>query len=127
VVHTDRGVKRRVLYGKTRKEVADKLVKTLADRADGLVYDDENTTLGDYLDAWLKGSVRGSVRESTFDRYETAVRVHIKPALGRGLREWAMLGSNQRPLPCEGESARSPGFTPVHQSPGTRSSRARRT
>jgi integrase len=83
VVHTDRGVKRRVLYGKTRKEVADKLVKTLADRADGLVYDEENTTLGNYLDAWLKGSVRGSVRESTFDRYEIAVRVHIKPALGR--------------------------------------------
>ncbi|MDP9474766.1 MAG: site-specific integrase [Actinomycetota bacterium] len=83
VVHTDRGARRRVLYGKTRKEVADKLVKTLADRADGLVYEDENTTLGDYLDAWLKGSVRGSVRESTFDRYEIAVRVHIKPALGR--------------------------------------------
>ena len=83
VVHTDKGARRRVLYGKTRKEVADKLVKTLADRADGLVYDDENTSVGDYLDSWLKGSVRGSVRESTYDRYEIAVRVHIKPALGR--------------------------------------------
>src|SRR5215203_5913602 len=82
-VHTANGPKRKVLYGKTRKEVADKLVKTLADRADGLIYDDENTTLGDYLDAWIKGSVRGSVRESTFDRYEIAVRVHIRPALGR--------------------------------------------
>jgi integrase len=32
---------------------------------------------------WLKGSVRGSVRRSTYERYEVAVRVHIKPALGR--------------------------------------------
>jgi integrase len=40
-------------------------------------------TVGEYLDKWLKGSVRGSVRKSTFDRYEMAVRVHIKPVLGR--------------------------------------------
>ena len=50
---------------------------------DGIVCDDENMTVSEYLDSWLKGSVRGSVRQSTFDRYEIAVRVHIKPALGR--------------------------------------------
>jgi integrase len=83
VVHTDKGVKRRVVYGKTRKEVAEKLAKAVVERADGLVFDDENMTVGEYLDKWLKGSVRGSVRESTFDRYEIAVRVHIEPALGR--------------------------------------------
>lgn len=82
-VDTGKGVKRRVVYGKTRKEVADKLARAVADRADGLVFDDENMTVGEYLDKWLKGSVRGSVRESTFDRYEIAVRVHIEPALGR--------------------------------------------
>jgi integrase len=57
--------------------------RALAERADGIVYDDENLTVGEYLNSWLKGSVRGSVRQSTFDRYEIAVRVHIKPALGR--------------------------------------------
>jgi hypothetical protein len=66
-----------------REEVADKLARALAEQADGLVYEDENVTVGEYLDSWLKGSVRGSVRQSTFDRYEIAVRVHIKPALGR--------------------------------------------
>src|SRR5215218_8091093 len=66
-----------------REEVADKLARALAEQADGLVYDDENVTVGEYLDSWLKGSVRGSVSQSTFDRYEIAVRVHIKPALGR--------------------------------------------
>ena len=41
-------------------------------------------TVGEYLDSWLKDLMRGSVRQSTLDRYEIAVRVHIKkPALGR--------------------------------------------
>src|SRR5215218_501553 len=66
-----------------REVVADKLARALAEQADGLVYDDENMTVGEYLDSWLIGSVRGSVRQSTFDRYESAVRLHIKPALGR--------------------------------------------
>lgn len=82
-VETPTGLKRKTVYGKTRAEVRDKLAKAMSDRADGLVYDDENMTIGEYLDKWLKGSVRGSVRQSTFDRYEIAVRVHLKPALGR--------------------------------------------
>src|SRR5215211_8125239 len=82
-VETPKGPKRKTIYGKKRGEVADKLASALAERADGIVYDDENLTVGEYLDSWLKGSVRGSVRQSTFDRYEIAVRVHIKPALGR--------------------------------------------
>jgi integrase len=77
------GSKRKTIYGKKREEVADKLARALAERAHGIVYDDENLTVGEYLDSWLKGSVRGCVRPSTFDRYEIAVRVHIKPALGR--------------------------------------------
>jgi integrase len=82
-VETPKGSKRKTIYGKKRDEVADKLARALAERADGIVYDDENLTVGEYLNSWLKGSVRGSVRQSTFDRYEIAVRVHIKPALGR--------------------------------------------
>src|SRR5215211_2119972 len=82
-IETPKGPKRKTIYGKKREDVADKLAKALAERADGIVYDDENMTVGEYLDSWLKGSVRGSVRQSTFDRYEIAVRVHIKPALGR--------------------------------------------
>jgi len=56
--------------------------KAMADRDDGLVFDAENLTVGEYLDKWLSGSVRGTVRQSTYDRYEIAVRVHIQPALG---------------------------------------------
>ena len=82
-IETAKGPKRKTVYGKTRQEVAEVLAKALAERANGLVFDDENVTVGEYLDSWLEGSVRGSVRQSTFDRYESAVRLHIKPALGR--------------------------------------------
>src|SRR5215212_2399855 len=82
-IETPQGSKRKTMYGKKREEVADKLARALAERADGIVYDDENLMLGEYLDSWLRGSVRGSVRQSTFDRYESATRLHIKPVLGR--------------------------------------------
>jgi integrase len=82
-VHTVKGPKRRTVYGKTRKEAADKLAKVLSDCIEGIVCDDENMTVGEYLDRWLKGSVRGSVRQSTYDRDASLVSNHLRPALGR--------------------------------------------
>jgi integrase len=82
-VYTSEGRKRKTIYGKTRVEVGGKLAKALSDREGGLVFDDEGLTVGTYLGKWLESSLRGAVRQSTFDRYEIAVRVHIKPVLGR--------------------------------------------
>ena len=84
-VHTTKGPKRRAVYGRTRKEAADKLAKALSDRVEGIVVDDENMTVGEYLDVWLKSSVRGSVRQSTYDRDASLVNNHLRPALG-GIR-----------------------------------------
>src|SRR5919112_1708540 len=81
-VPTMNGTKRKTIYGKTQAEVRDKLTKALSDRIDGIVYGDENTTVGEYLDVWLKGSVYGSVRQSTYDRDTNLVNNHIKPLLG---------------------------------------------
>lgn len=81
--HTADGPKRRALYGKTRKEAADKLAKALADRVSGYTFDTENMSVGEYLDRWLNDSGRGSVRLSTYERHEQIVRLHLKPALGR--------------------------------------------
>jgi integrase len=39
--------------------------------------------VGEYLDRWLSDSVRDTVRQRTFERYESIVRVHIKPTFGR--------------------------------------------
>ena len=82
-VHTAEGRKRKTLYGKTRQEVALKLAQALSDREGGLTFDAGNLTLGDYLDRWLNDSVRDTVRQRTWERYEQMVRVHIKPTLGR--------------------------------------------
>ena len=81
-VPTENGTKRKMLYGKTQAEVRDKLTKALANRIDGIVYDDENMAVGEYLDTWLKGSVYGTVRRSTYDRDSYLVNNHIKPVLG---------------------------------------------
>lgn len=82
-VHTASGVKRRYLSGRTRSEVSQKLTKAMSDRDGGLVFEAGTLTVGEYLDRWLTDSVRDTVRGSTFDCYEVAVRRHIKPALGR--------------------------------------------
>ncbi len=82
-MHTAEGRKRRTVYGKTRKEVAGKLAKALSDRENGLVFDARRLTVGEYLGHWLEDSVRDTVRQRTWERYEQLVRVHIKPALGR--------------------------------------------
>ena len=74
--------KRRYVYGKTRKEVAGKLARAVADGNDGLIFDSDNLTFAQYLDRWLY-SIRGTVRESTWVRHEINVRVHLKPVLGR--------------------------------------------
>src|SRR5215212_1974590 len=83
MVHTAAGPKLKYIYGKTRQEVAEELSKALSDRASGFVFDAGTLTLGGYLDSWLSHSVRGSVRQRTFERYEQIARVHIKPELGR--------------------------------------------
>ena len=83
VVHTADGPKRRYVSGKDRDEVRRKLTEAMANRDKGIVYNDENITLGDYLDRWLSDSVYGTVRESTFSRDKYLVANHIKPAIGR--------------------------------------------
>jgi integrase len=83
VVYTAEGRKRRTLYGKTRQEVAAKLSKALADREGGLAFDAGTMTVGEYLARWLSHSVRDTVSQKTYERYESIVRVHLSPALGR--------------------------------------------
>lgn len=82
-VQTATGAKRRAVYGKTRGEVSEKLTKAMADRDGGLVFDADNLKVGEYLTRWLSDAVRGTVRRSTFARYEEVSRLHIIPVLGR--------------------------------------------
>src|SRR3712207_3683558 len=82
-VQTAVGPKRKALYGKSRSEVAAKLSKALADREGGLTYDAGKQTVEDYLARWLSNSVQDRVRQRTYERNESIVRVHLAPAIGK--------------------------------------------
>ena len=82
-VQTADGPKYRYIYGKTRKSVAERLTKAMADRDGGFVFTAGTVTVEGYLDRWLADSVKGTVRRSTFAQYESVVNRHIAPALGR--------------------------------------------
>lgn len=75
------GGKRRYIYGKTRKEVAGKLTRAMADRDAGMTFDAGSLRVGDYLDRWLD-SLRDTLRRRTWIRHEEIVRLHLKPYLG---------------------------------------------
>lgn len=74
--------KRLYLYGKTRKEVAQKLKDTLAQVDAGLTIKAAKYTLDGYLAEWM-GSMRSSVRPRTWEQYDQVIRTHINPYIGK--------------------------------------------
>jgi integrase len=81
-VQTPSGAKTKYIHSKSRKDAATKLVKAIADRDSGFVFDSESLTVGQYLDRWLD-AIRGTVRERTWKRSEEIVRLHLVPSLGK--------------------------------------------
>jgi integrase len=73
--------KRYYVSAKTKTETEQKLRQAMVDADRGLTFDAGSLTLGDYLDRWLQDSVQDTVRDTTCERYEQIVRVHIKPTL----------------------------------------------
>jgi integrase len=76
------GGKRKVLYGKTRQEVARKLTDALRKKEQGLPFTSERLTVGAWLDYWLENIVKPERDPTTYEQYEIAVRLHTKPFLG---------------------------------------------
>jgi integrase len=74
--------KRRYVSGRTKEGARKALREARANADTGLVFDAGKQMLGDYLDRWLVDSVRDAVRQRTYERYESIVRVHIKPSIG---------------------------------------------
>ena len=69
------GGKRRIFYGKTRREAQHKLVAALRDQQQGLLVAPERLTLGPFLERWLEDSVRRTVRPRTYASYADLVRL----------------------------------------------------
>ncbi|CCF83358.1 tyrosine-type recombinase/integrase [Nitrolancea hollandica] len=75
--------KRKTLYGKTRREVAEKIKAVLRDQQQGLPVTTERQTLAQYLERWLSASVKPSVKVKTYEGYESIVRIRVVPRIGR--------------------------------------------
>ncbi|HXG90548.1 MAG TPA: tyrosine-type recombinase/integrase [Vicinamibacterales bacterium] len=74
--------KYKAVYGRTRREVADKLTKTLHAVQQGAALPDERQTVERFLKAWLDHK-RDSLRPRAWLTYEQAVRLHLSPGLGK--------------------------------------------
>lgn len=78
------GGRRRVfVYGRTRADARIRLDDLLRQASDGIPRARERQTVGTYLDYWLEHVVKPERRVTTYKGYETMVRVHITPVLGR--------------------------------------------
>ena len=72
----------RSVYAKTKREVREKLNKTLTDIQEGTYIEPTSITVGEWLDIWLK-EYKVNLRQETWASYEMHIRVHLKPALGK--------------------------------------------
>ncbi|WP_181778890.1 tyrosine-type recombinase/integrase [Pseudonocardia pini] len=77
------GRRRRYVYRDTRADAREALDDLLRDAKAGVRRPLKRQTLGDYLDYWLEEVVKPERRPTTYAGYETMVRVHIKPVLGK--------------------------------------------
>ena len=74
--------KRKYIYGKTRKEVAEKLKAALRDQQLGVNIAPERLTVESFLTTWLEEVVRRRLRPRVYENYEQIVRMHLIPHLG---------------------------------------------
>lgn len=72
----------RSVYAKTKREVRDKLNKTLTEIKEGTYLEPTTMTVGQWLDTWLK-EYKINIRPETKASYEMHIRIHLKPDLGR--------------------------------------------
>ncbi len=80
---TIEGGKRKYLYGKTRKEVQEKLATMVHQQRQGMLIATPQQTVGQFLTDWLENTYKQSVRPRTYERYEEAIRLHLVPVLGK--------------------------------------------
>jgi integrase len=74
---------RKVIYGKTRKEVAAKLKALHRDQAAGVNLTPQQQTVTQFLENWLEETVKRQVRVRTYAKYAQDVNHHIIPAVGK--------------------------------------------
>jgi integrase len=76
-------IKRVSVYGKTREECHAKYVKLKAQVEDGIPVASVSWTVEQYLTYWLERVVKVERRPKTVQGYESVVRLHLIPGLGK--------------------------------------------
>ncbi len=76
------GGKSKFLYGKTRKEVQEKLKTALYEQQKGILVTGPQQQVGHFLTHWLEDVHKQSIRSRTYERYEEIVRLHLLPGIG---------------------------------------------
>lgn len=74
--------KRKYIYGKTRKEVSEKMNELLRQLRTNTYIEPCKTTLYEFLHMWLETYTKNVVRMTTYVNYETFVEKHIKDSIG---------------------------------------------
>lgn len=75
---------RKSFYGKTRRDVQERMTKALSEVQAGLpVRSDDRETVADYLSRWLSASASQRVRPRTLAGYRLIADKHLIPAIGR--------------------------------------------
>ena len=81
-IRHDGGPKRRTFYGDSRPEVVRKMNEVLVDLDKGTYIEPATITLEKWLTDWLEGR-KPHIAENTWNAYETIIRIHINPELGK--------------------------------------------
>jgi integrase len=80
---TTEGTRKRVrVYGATWEKVHQRLVELKGQEHRGIPVPATTYTVAGYLDEWLEHVARPSVRPTTYAKYETFVRMYLKPGVG---------------------------------------------
>lgn len=75
--------KRKAFYGKTRKEVQEKLTAAVNDKNKDVYVEPCKMTVSEWLITWLAEYKKPFLRLNTYRVYEQFIRMHINPELGQ--------------------------------------------
>src|SRR4051812_26330572 len=74
--------RRKTFYGKTRKEVVEKLDKARYEQKQGMLSTGPQQKLKAYLEQWLEEVHKPSIRLTTYIEHRRLLYKHILPSLG---------------------------------------------
>lgn len=74
--------KKQYFYGKTRREVQERINEALGKVQAGTYREPSKLTMAEWLTTWLNEYMKPSLRPTTWESYQVQVEKHISPALG---------------------------------------------